>query len=280
MVRSFLWVSFGRIVRIFWKMKGKVNMTSDEIRKMSLHELLEYTGDIEDMFSSDNSEILVCFNHVLERYLYEYWNGVTSESYKISQEPYNLAYMRIGAEYRSSGQDDEAVKAYMHASLISPADLDACFSLAMVYRDMGRWKDMKECVKRAYGYIFTRTDIAQYYRYLGCYELEMYHPDNALALYRYSDLFSRSEAADAQIGFLKEAGTDMTDMDTDKLRKVISKENIPLQPDPDTIGITFKVGKNEIKYGDPSYGRLLLRSVWELTGDEEAGALSKADDKV
>ena len=66
----------------------------------------------------------------------------------------------------------------------------------------------------------------------------------------------------------------MTEMDTEKLRKIVSGENIPLQPDPATIGITFKVGKNELEHGDISYGKLLLRSVWELTGDEEAGVLS------
>ena len=249
-------------------------MKENEINNMSLHELLEYTGSMTDMIEKGSKSVPVCFNHMLERYLYEYWNNCTEDEYNVNTEPYNAAYIAMGNIYHASGDQKDAVKSYEHAAYVSPADLDARFSLAMELRSLGKWEDMKKCVSEAYDYIFTKADIAQYYRYMGVYQLENYHPDKALALYRYSILFSRSQTADAEIGFLKDAGTDMTEMDTEKLRKIVSGENIPLQPDPATIGITFKVGKNELEHGDISYGKLLLRSVWELTGDEEAGVLS------
>lgn len=245
----------------------------NDISKMSLHELLKYTSDMTDMINENRERPLICFNHVLERYLYEYWNDTSSDRYDVSRKRYNEAYIHIGSIYHSSGDTDNAVSAYKNASACAPADLDAKFSLAMEYRDQGRWDDMRSCISETYDYIFTKTDMAQYYRYMGCFELEKYHPDKALALYRYSNLFSSSQTADAEIGFLKKAGTDMTEMNTERLRILISGENIPLQPDPDTIGITFKVGKNEIEDGNVAYGRMLMKSVYELTGDEEAHML-------
>lgn len=248
-------------------------MSYKEIEKMSLHELLEYTGGILDKSGEGEAAHKICFNHPLERYLYEYWNDCSSDSYEIMSEPLGAALKLEGEKYMSTGQYESATEAYGQACNAAPADVEAAFGKAGACRAQGRWEQMRECMKNAYGYIFSRTDIAQYYRYMGCYELEMYHPDTALALYRYSNLFSHSDTADSEIDFLKKAGTDMREMDSGELKNVIKKTDIPLQPDPASIGLAYRVGRLALENGSREYGMTLIKCVYELTGDSEAGEL-------
>ena len=101
----------------------------------------------------------------------------------------------------------------------------------------------------------------------------MYHPDTALALYRYSNLFSHSDTADSEIDFLKKAGTDMREMDSGELKNVIKKTDIPLQPDPASIGLAYRVGRLALENGSREYGMTRIKCGYELTGDSEAGEL-------
>ncbi len=247
-------------------------MTVNDMDKMSLHELLEYIGETEDKLKKESTVRWVCFNHPLERYLYEYWNDCTADSYRICSEPLNHALKLTGEKYLSAEQPEQAENAYEEACLYAPADIDGAFGLAAAFRSQGKWQKMRDSVKKAYDYIFSKADIAQYYRYMGCYELEIYHPDIALALYRYSNLFSHSDTADEEIRFLKEAGADMAEMTAEGLCEMVKKGNIPLQPDPASIGLAYKVGKMSISNGE-EYGITLMRCVYELTGDREAGEL-------
>ena len=43
-------------------------MKENEIKNMSLHELLEYTGSMTDMIEKGSKSVPVCFNHMLERF--------------------------------------------------------------------------------------------------------------------------------------------------------------------------------------------------------------------
>ena len=64
----------------------------------------------------------------------------------------------------------------------------------------------------------------------------------------------------------------MAEMTAEGLCEMVKKGNIPLQPDPASIGLAYKVGKMSISNGE-EYGITLMRCVYELTGDREAGEL-------
>ena len=186
------------------------------------------------------------FNHVLEAYyfLHIYQKGKAEEEIRFCEYEMNAIYKLYGAILISLNKKDEAIRVYNKALNYNPVDLDSLFSLAELYKAEGRIDSVKKVSREAYPYCCTRADMAKYYRNLGFYYLQKYKPEYAEALYQYSNLFNHTEMADKELMYISKAlNRNLKSYSTKELQDILTAKKIPLGPSPETVALTYEVGR-------------------------------------
>jgi len=213
------------------------------------------------------------FNHILEVYYYDYFLNHKED---ISHTDINLnAYYRLfGFLKMQLNNLEEAVKAYEIAVSWNPVDLDSMLQLGELYKSLGNLNACKKITDRAYNFCCTRATLARYYRNLGFYYLEKYQPQIATALYQYSNIYSSSKQADNELYYLEKALKSPTpNLSIQDMQAILAKENIPVGPNSDTIGITYRVGQLELEKGNKDNARDCFTMVYDLTLDDEVNSI-------
>lgn len=214
------------------------------------------------------------FQHILESYFYDYFfkkNG----RYSYTEEPIVSLYHLKGSLELKLCHFNKAKIAYEKALAWNPVDLDAMFQLAELYK---RQKDPDVCkayALQSYPFCCTRASMSRYYRNLGFYYLETKQPEIAAALYQYSNIFYSSKQAEGELDYLKKAGFPVENQPLQKLQSLLAAQDIPLGPNPDTLGIAYRVGCLEKEAGRADTARECLTMVYDLTRDEETLTLLK-----
>lgn len=209
------------------------------------------------------------FNHILDAYYYDYFIGKGKE---IQYNDVNLsAFYRLqGFIKMQRNQYKEACSAYESALEWNPVDLDALLQLGELYKTMENIDACKEITMTAYNYCCTRATLARFYRNLGFFYLESYKPDLATALYQYSNIFYPSKQAENELVYLEKALKRETPKSSVKeMQDFILSEGLPIGPNADTIGITYRVGQLELEKGNIDNAKDCFTMVYDLTLDEE-----------
>lgn len=265
-------------------MSIQIDKKFDECKKLIEQEhfskaipLLKEVIEEASALYSNSSKKYLSFNHILETYYYAYFLKDVS---KINYTDYN-----INAMYRLSGfalmkvnRLDEAVMAYNHGLDWNPVDLDTLLQLGELYKMTNNIKSLRKVSFEAYNFCCTRATLARFYRNLGYYYLEEYKPEIARALYMYSNIYFQTENADNELKFINEATKqEKKDIPLKELQTVLSSEKIPLGPNSDTLGITYRVGQIELDNKNYENAADCFAMVYDLTMDEEVkGLLEKA----
>lgn len=219
------------------------------------------------------------FNHILEAYEYQYFK----ETNKINHTDINISafYRFYGFILMNLNEIGPAITAYELALDWNPVDLDSLFQISELYKRSGDLKNTKQITFQLYNYCCTRATLAHFYRNLGFYYLESYKPQIAIPLYIYSNIFYETKQAHSELEYLEKALKKPNKNYTLKeLQTILKQEQIPIGPNPDTIGIAFRVGQLEMEAGNISNAFDCFSMVYDLTYDEEAKMLLEKTKKL
>lgn len=255
----------------------------DDIKNKNYSAAVEKSKKMIDMAEEeykDKPGKWFSFNHLLETYFYVCF---MKDSSPLQYTEYNIsAFYRIyGFALMQLERYDKSKDAYISAIKWNPVDLDSYVQLAELYKHM---KNPEECKKTTFGfydYCCTRATMARFYRNIGYYYLEKYEPDKAVALYQYSNIFYHTDGADNELRFLEKAlNKKFEQMDINQLQEILHQNEIPLGPNPDTLGIAFRVGQLEMDKENYECARDCFAMVYDLTQDAETKAYLEKIEEV
>ena len=209
------------------------------------------------------------FNHILEVYEYEY--------FKKPQIQTSYTDLNISAFYRFYGfvlmrlnLFTDAINAYQNALNWNPVDLDAILQLVELYKRTEQVEKVKEYSFLSYDLCSTRATLAHIYRGLGFYYLENQKPEIAIPLYIYSNIYFETKQANEELNYLEKALHQPSKKYTIKeLQEILKQNQIPVGPNADTIGITYRVGQLELEAGNIQNAKDCFTMVYDLTMDTE-----------
>ncbi len=253
--------------------------------KAARNNLLELIDMVEPIYISPAKKYF-CFNHIIESYYYSYFHKDDSEL-NYAMHNVNDYYRLLGFVYMHLERLDDAVMAYNKSLVYNPVDLDTYFQLGELYKKQSNLRALKKASFELYNYCCSRATIAHFYRNLGFYYLETKRPKEAMALYIYSNIFYETKQAVSELEFLK-ASLTLTDEyeaalrnDIKALQKILTDLEIPTGPNPDTIGITYRVGQLERDAFRYENAYDCFSMVYDLTLDEEVKSeLVKLKNKI
>lgn len=265
--------------------KLDIKQMSEKINSLSATEAESYIEELEEEVLQE-SNVWFSPNHELEVYLYGYY--VTKDAYQISEVPFHLFYADLAKKWLAEGVSEKklsqtevvdeqetdygqkAMQAYTAALTYNPVDVEILTELATLYRTQKNWESMLGTAQRMYPFIFTRKDMAVYYRFLGTYYLEIYKPELSEMVYAYSKLFYKSEQADADIHYLEEAmDRPMKQLNPQEMQQELQNASIPVQPKNETLGILYHTAKKSLEDDNTEYAKQLFTCLYQLTQDPE-----------
>lgn len=220
----------------------------------------------EDNASND---IHISLNHIMEYYIYAtYYNP--DSSVVVSEKPYGRYFREYGDLLMTKECFRAAEAAYKDAISWNPVDLDSILGLAECYKRLNMLERYLIVTKEAYRYCCTRATMARYYRNMGYYYVSKYEPEVARACYVYSNIYYHTDNADSELKYLEEALKDKTpDMTIPKMQEIFSKHNIEPGPNPDTIGIVYRVGELMMEDKEYALARDCFSIVYDITRDSQ-----------
>lgn len=184
----------------------------------------------------------VCIYHISELYLYEYY--LQPGEYRILPPDRINEFLEKGAEEEKRGGYVAAVQDYEKALALNPVRTETYFHLIRDSYQLKRLDDVHEYVEQVFPYVCTKAELAQYYRWLGCWYLETYQPELSEVVYRYSALVEKSRQAEEEIRYLETAlGKKMPDYSVKELQDRMMKENIPVHASNVTAALLVKAGE-------------------------------------
>lgn len=250
---------------LYEEIKALVSKKNYEKADLKLTELLK---DITPQYTGKKGKQF-CFNHILEVYYYEYFiNRSEAPSYL----DVNLnAFYRLQGFIKMQCQDTTAaITAYKEALAWNPVDLDSLLQLGELYKTSQMPDECLEITNQAYHFCCTRATLARFYRNLGFYYLEKYKPEVATALYLYSNYFNSSKQAQSELDFLEKAlKRETPKLSLKEIQSILKSHSIPLGPDPDALGITYRVGQLEEAKGNFQNAFDCYSMVYDVTMDKE-----------
>lgn len=220
------------------------------------------------------------FNHILESY---YYVCFMKDASPLQYTEYNISafYRLYGFSLMKLQRFEKAKDAYLQAVRWNPVDLDSYIQLAELYKQMKDLENVKKTTLAFYNYCCTRATMARFYRNMGYYYLEKYEPETAVALYQYSNIFCHTDSADRELRFLERAqDKPLEEYELSTLQKMLNEKEIPLGPNPDTLGITFRVGQLEMDQEHFESAKDCFMMVYDLTQDAETKAYIEKIDEL
>ena len=208
------------------------------------------------------------FNHIVEAYLYAYF--VNADDYEYTSVNMAYLYQKLASLYEMENKNEEAIKAYQKALSWNGADVEVLFGLISAYEHQGSWKEAAQYAMMSHPYLCTRADLAHFYRCIGRYYLETYQPETAQIIYRYSQLFYKTDQAENEICYIEEAlKKKRPECSIQDMQRVLKKEQVPEGPNDITVAIIYKVAECEHLAGRLEKAVECYKLVYDLTGDQE-----------
>ncbi len=226
-------------------------------------------GDTGEKVCEKGEDIHISLNHIMEYYIYATYfkpdcNVIASD------KPYGRYFREYGNLCMQKERFKAAEAAYKDAICWNPVDLDSILGLAECYKHLNMLERYLIVTKEAYRYCCTRATMARYYRNMGYYYLSKYDPHTARCCYVYSNIYYHTDNADGELKYLEEALRDKTpDISIKDMQNVFVEKGIEPGPNPDTIGIVYRVG--ELMLEDKEYGlaRDCFSIVYDITREEQ-----------
>ncbi len=236
-------------------------------KEKDITKALETTDHMAELLK-DKSKPNLCANHILEFYLFEYY--FKTRDYAACRYPIHKMYYDIAKILIEQKEYTSAANILKKAQEWNPLDLDILWSITECHKVLGQLDNLLSATNELHKFIYTRADIAHYYRNIAYYYVEKYKPEIAMKLYTYSNLFSHSKTADSEIAYLEQAlQTNCPEYTLDELRQTVRELNLPEGIAEQTLTILYCAGKLELEGGDKPAAEECFQLLYEVTGDEE-----------
>ncbi len=237
--------------------------SNDQIEKMEKNELEKILIELED---TDRKGI--CPNHPLEVVFMNYYLQIHTD--KIEKEKKHVLCRMLAKIYQEEDNSILSATYYQKSLEYNPVDLDTLFSYAEFLHEIGDYTSYRVQLLSTFPFIFTRNDMARFYRLLGVYYITIYKPQVAKDLNDYSLIFSASEMAEGEIAYLREAlGAKLADHSIETIIENLKAEDIPIEPNSRTLALLYRVALDCIQAKNVIYARQLLTCLFTFTQDEE-----------
>ncbi|MBE5927607.1 MAG: hypothetical protein E7270_11690 [Lachnospiraceae bacterium] len=244
------------------------NLIKDKDYKATIPVLKELTDKVEAIYSNQSGK-LFSFNHILETYYYAYFMKDVSQL-EYTEYAINSYYRTLGFCQMHTDKHIDAIKSYEKALKWNPVDLDTYLQLAELYKKVNNLESLRKVTFESYNFLCSRATMARFYRNLGFYYLEKYEPELAAVLYKYSNIYYETEFATKELEFIAKAiQKDIPEYSLKYMQEKLVEKNIPVGPNPDTIGITYRVGQIELEAGNAKEAKECFMMVYDLTQDDE-----------
>ena len=230
-------------------------------------------GTMDDTFvkksDMDGRPIYISLNHVMEYYIYAFYFKPDCDVV-LSELPYGEYYRSYGDLCVKSGRYKAGIEAYSNAICWNPVDLDAILGLAECYKYLNMLKRYMIATKEAYRLCCTRATMARYYRNMGFYYLSAYKPEVARACYIYSNIYYKTDNADAELSYIEQALNQETPkLSVKEMQKMFDDEEIEPGPSSDTIGVIYRVGQIMMESQDYRLAKDCFSIVYDITQEEQ-----------
>ena len=203
-------------------------------------------------------------NNMLEFYLYCYTENLKEEIQDLNYRV-NTAYLYLAMIDYDNGENEKAITNINKGLKYDPADTNLLFEKAENYKALHDMKKFYDNTLDIYKYIYTKSDLAKYYRNLGYYYIEKKDYELAKALYLYSLRFENNKIVNKELEYIISKSDDSLPA-KNRLENILSKNNIPLFIDENVIDIIIKLDK-ELKTsnnGNTSFGKFINQIREEL----------------
>lgn len=234
--------------------KSSRTTSNEELYKdaVNLYQLKDYTNSIKrfkeyiELVLNSNKDIKnwTSCNNILEFYIYCNIVNPKEELTDINTN-INNAYLYLGMMEYEKGNNEEAIVLLNEGLKYSPADIKIMFEKAENYKAIHDMKEFFNTTNTIYKYLYTKLDLAKYYRNLGYYYIEKKEYDLAKVLYLYSLRFDNNPIVNKELEYIISKSDDTLPA-KNRLENILSKNNIPLFIDENVIDVILKLDK-EIK---------------------------------
>lgn len=166
--------------------------------------------------------------HPVQEYLYREYVG--NENVVLTMIPMSKLYNMYARELWENNNDDEALEVLEESLKWNPVNIDTMFFMSEIYKHTGRLEELITLSSKVYPLCCTKCDIARFYRLLGFYYLEKYKPEQAAALYTYSNTFYKTKQADSELEFLAKAlKIEKFTFTYNNIQKILNEIVVPLE---------------------------------------------------
>ena len=230
-------------------------------------------GTMDDTFvkksDMDGRPIYISLNHVMEYYVYAcYFEPETDVL--CTELPVGEYYRTYGSLCLKLSKFRRAEDAFKKAICWNPVDLDSYLGLAECYKNLNMLSRYLDVTKQAYRFCCSRATMARYYRNMGFYYLSAYKPEVARACYIYSNIYYKTDNADAELSYIEQALNQETPkLSVKEMQKMFDDEGIEPGPSSDTIGVIYRVGQIMMESQDYRLAKDCFSIVYDITQEEQ-----------
>ena len=230
-------------------------------------------GTMDDTFvkksDMDGRPIYISLNHVMEYYVYAcYFEPETDVL--CTELPVGEYYRTYGSLCLKLSKFRRAEDAFKKAICWNPVDLDSYLGLAECYKNLNMLSRYLDVTNQAYRFCCSRATMARYYRNMGFYYLSAYKPEVARACYIYSNIYYKTDNADAELSYIEQALNQETPkLSVKEMQKMFDDEGIEPGPSSDTIGVIYRVGQIMMESQDYRLAKDCFSIVYDITQEEQ-----------
>lgn len=255
---------YNKAADILMKVLDVIELEYEDKRKAGMLD-----NDLNVSKSEGTDTIWLCTNHIMEYYIYA--------CYFEPQEEILMPELPIAEYYRTYAdlcvklqKYKRAEDAYKKALCWNPVDLDSYLGLAECYKYLNMMSRYLDVTKQAYRFCCTRATMARYYRNMGFYYLSAYKPEVARACYIYSNIYYKTDNADAELSYIEQALNQETPkLSVKEMQKMFDDEGIEPGPSSDTIGVIYRVGQIMMESQDYRLAKDCFSIVYDITQEEQ-----------
>ncbi|MBO4349798.1 MAG: tetratricopeptide repeat protein [Proteobacteria bacterium] len=221
----------------------------------------EIIGEVQP--PKDESKYICSFNHPFEEMLFRARNK-DKPIEKISNLPEVLYYQK-GCAWFELKDYDKAEESLNHALELSPVNTMIFFELMQIARIRQDYDKVRELLKQCYQFLYTRHQLARFYREHAALAMLDSKFELANALIYLSMDYEDTPQVRAQLNSLaKNRGVDLSKPKVETVKQRLSAANIPVGPDPAVYGLAIDIG-NQTKKAYPEVARMAYGIAYDIT---------------
>lgn len=268
-----------RLENVLLEVQNKVNAHMIDEAESLLVEAKLTEGFSDDLFREDNEAVYLSFKNPLEREFYRAKFKPTKTLREPGGLPFDLSF-HLAAYIAFERQDyDKCLKIIEKGLKRCPFSTDLLFERSEIFKIRKQWTEYRAATEAALPALYTRPDIARFFRNMGYYFIESGLWEPALCCYSVSRYWQHIEACDQELSYIVHASqmkfedADALANDFERCQQILAKHSVPIYPI-DPLWLQLSVALGDLAKNNRDFMEALqFYSVnHEITGDSQIQA--------